>query len=217
MSKTSNIGQSLGLLFVFAVCVALIGVDVAVSSAKGQPQNSNSSTTQDETTRGGLMTSNSNMDMSTTTSKPRRRTRKKKATPAATTDMQTGTMESTSPGEQTDLSGTYTGTVNYPEGGVTGPATVTITGNQFTLTPESGSPLSGRITAVTTRGYTGVTMMFGDLTPPDYKTAPPPLPAVSLRARRSGSSVTMSSVPGETREFSFKTKMSGSGRVKRRS
>ena len=36
--------------------------------------------------------------------------------------------------EQTDLSGTYTGTVNYPDGGMTGEATLTITGNNFTLT-----------------------------------------------------------------------------------
>ena len=39
--------------------------------------------------------------------------------------------------EQTDLSGTYTGTVNYSEGGMSGDATLTITGNNFTLTSGS--------------------------------------------------------------------------------
>lgn len=115
-----------------------------------------------------------------------------------------GMMASDSTGTQTDLSGTYTGTVNYPEGGLNGPATLTITGNNFTMTQDAGgSSISGRVTAVTTRGYTGVTMMFGDLTPPAVTTAPPPLPAVSLRAKMAGGRVTLMSVPGEKREFSF--------------
>jgi hypothetical protein len=46
-------------------------------------------------------------------------------------------------------------------------------------------------------------MMFGDLTPPAAGQAPAPLPAVSLRARRSGDRVTLNSVPGEKRKFSF--------------
>ena len=111
---------------------------------------------------------------------------------------------SADPATQTDLSGTYTGTVNDPEGGLSGPASVTITGNNFTLTPEGGgAPISGRVTAVTTRGYTAVTMMFGDTTPPPMTQSPPPLPAVSLRKRMVGGHVTLESVPGEKREFSF--------------
>ena len=105
--------------------------------------------------------------------------------------------------EQTDLSGTYTGKVNYPEAGLATDATLIITGNDFTLTSGSVAQ-SGRITAVTTCGYTGATMMFGDLTTPaPGPSPPPPLPAVSLRVRKIGDRVTLITVPGETREFSF--------------
>jgi hypothetical protein len=143
-----------------------------------------------------------------TTSRRRRRGRRRASTnmtggAAATTDM---TANANSGGEQTDLSGTYTGTVNYPEGGLNGPATLTITQNNFTITPEGGgSAVSGRVTAVTTRKYTGVTMMFGNPTapPPTQNPPPPPLPAVSLQAKRMGDRVTLMSVPGEKRQFSF--------------
>jgi hypothetical protein len=105
--------------------------------------------------------------------------------------------------EQADLSGAYTGKVNYPDAGLTGNATLTITGNNFTLTAGSATQ-SGRVTAVTTCGYTGATMMFGDLTPPTPGPNPPPaLPAVSLRAKKVGNRVTLMTVPGEKRSFSF--------------
>ena len=105
--------------------------------------------------------------------------------------------------EQTDLSGTYTGRVNYPDGGLTGEATLTITGNNFTLAAGSATQ-SGRITAVTTCNYTGATMMFGEITTPaPGATPPPPLPAVSVRVRRSGDRISIASVPGEKRAFSF--------------
>jgi hypothetical protein len=107
--------------------------------------------------------------------------------------------------EQADLSGTYSGKVNYPDASLTGDATLTITGNNFTLTAGSTTQ-SGRITAVTTCGYTGATMMFGDLTPPTPSPNPPAaLPAVSLRARKMGDRVTLMTVPGERRSFSFGT------------
>jgi len=107
--------------------------------------------------------------------------------------------------EQMDLSGTYSGTVNYPDANLSGNATLTITGNNFTLTAGSTTQ-SGRVTAVTTCGYTGVTMMFGDLTPPTPSPNPPAaLPAVSLRAKKMGDRVTLMTVPGEKRAFSFGT------------
>lgn len=173
--------------------------------------------TQDTT-----MTAGAGTQSTGTTGRRRRRGRRRATTDmsggAATTGM--GMTAANSGGEQTDLSGTYTGTVNYPEGGLNGPATVTITGNNFTITPEGGgSAVSGRITAVTTRGYTGVTMMFGDATapPPTQNPPPPPLPAVSLQAKRSGGRVTLMSVPGEKRQFSFSmASASGSGRVRTR-
>lgn len=165
--------------------------------------------TQDNTNTGG-------------TGRRRRRGRRR-----ATTDMSGGTAttgmgmtaNANSGGEQTDLSGTYTGTVNYPEGGLNGAATLTITGNSFTIAPEGGgSSVTGRVTAVTTRGYTGVTMMFGDATapPPTQNPPPPPLPAVSLQARRSGDRVTLTSVPGERRQFSFSSGAAAGGTGRRR-
>lgn len=167
-----------------------------------------------------LVVSAQNTNSSTTTTetkpkpKPRRggRARKPAATaeaaadttaaPAATPAQRTGRCDPTQQ-EQTDLSGTYTGKVNYPDAGLTGDATLTIQGNNFTLTAGSATQ-SGRVAAVTTCGYTGVTMMFGDLTPPKPGPNPPPaLPAVSLRARKVGDRVTLTSVPGEKRSFSF--------------
>ncbi len=223
MSK-NNIRRIMGLLFVFAVGVVFVCADLVVSSAIIGVQNSNSSTTQDETTRGGMMTSNSNSG-STNTGTTRRRRRRTKAAAAATTDagmagaatMDDGMRKADLSGTQTDLSGTYTGTVNYPEGGLSGPATVVVTGNKFTLTPDGGgAAVNGTITAVTTRGYTGVTLMFGDRAQIPVTEAPPPLPAVSLRARMMGGHVTMMSVPGEKREFSFTSAASaGSGRKRR--
>lgn len=104
------------------------------------------------------------------------------------------------PSEQTDLSGTYTGTINFPDGGMSGEATLTIQGNTFTLT-SGGTTKTGRITAVTTRGYTAVTMQFdGQAT--GGQQAPPAM-IISLRARRNGDQLTLTSVSGETRQFSF--------------
>lgn len=170
----------------------------------------------------GLVVSAQNTNSSTTTateSKPKmkHRTKHRMKKAAATTEAgaEASAMTAATPApkrtgrcdpmqqEQTDLSGTYTGTVNYPEASLTGDATLTITGNNFTLTAGS-STQSGRVTAVTTCGYTAVTMMFGDTTAPDpRKPPPPPLPAVSLRAKKMGDHVTLTTVPGETRSFSF--------------
>src|SRR6188768_4302550 len=57
--------------------------------------------------------------------------------------------------EQVDLSGTYTGKARHDKGAAQD-ATLTITGNNFTMTSGSETH-SGRITAVTTCGYTAVT------------------------------------------------------------
>ena len=115
--------------------------------------------------------------------------------------------------EQTDLSGTYTGKVRHDKGAAQD-GTLTITGNNFTM--SSGSEThSGRITAVTTCGYTAVTMMMGDLTPPAPSPNPPPaLPAMSLRAKKSGNHLTLTSVPGEPKQVWFST--SGSMKSPRR-
>lgn len=103
--------------------------------------------------------------------------------------------------EQTDLSGTYTGKATHGDGSVTD-ATLTVTGNNFTMTggPEA---MSGRITAVTTCGYTAVTIMSGDMTPPAPGAMGTANTAVSLRAKKVGDRLTLASVPGEPRKVSF--------------
>jgi len=104
--------------------------------------------------------------------------------------------------EQTDLSGTYTGKLKHGDEPVVD-ATLTITGNNFTVTAGSDTH-SGRITAVTTCGYTAVTLMSGEMATPDpTKPAPPPAMTVSLRAKKVGNSITLTSVPGEARQISF--------------
>jgi hypothetical protein len=202
-------------MFVLIVSVAFVGADLTVTA-----QNANSSTTTDDT-----MTQNTNSNMNTNMNRGRRRRRGRRSAGnmnagGTATDVtlapgqeivtdrpvqmpaQTGRCDPMAQ-EQTDLSGTYTGTANYSEGGLSGDATLTITGNNFTITSGS-STQEGRVTAVTTCNYTGVTMMFGK---PQTSAAkgeqPAPLPAVSLRARKVGGGLTLESVGGETRQFSF--------------
>ena len=98
--------------------------------------------------------------------------------------------------EETDLSGTYTGRVNYPDGNLMGTATLTITGNQFTLAGE-GTTLSGRITARTTCDYTAATLRFGE------STAVQLAPVISVRVRKTGNRLTLANIPAERRSFSF--------------
>jgi hypothetical protein len=114
--------------------------------------------------------------------------------------------------EQTDLSGTYTGKIKHGAEPAMD-ATLTITGNNFTMASGSDTK-SGRVTAVTTCGYTGATFMMGDLTPPMPGPNPPPaLPAMSLRVKKVGDRLTLMSVPGEPQKVSF---TSGGGMMKRK-
>lgn len=116
--------------------------------------------------------------------------------------------------EQADLSGTYTGKVRHGKEPAVD-ATLTITGNNFTMSAGSETN-SGRITAVTTCGYTGVTMMMGDLTPPTPSPNPPAaLPAMSLRAKKVGNSLTLTSVPGEPKQVWFSTGGGGKPKAKK--
>jgi hypothetical protein len=195
----------LGLAVVAMTALASAGLVVSA-------QNSNSSTTMAPT----MAPTNTNKGAKKTTRR-RRTTRRKPAAAAADTATTTSDAATTAPvtapkrtgrcdptqQEQADLSGTYTGKINYPDASLTGDATLTITGNNFTLTAGSTTQ-SGRVTAVTTCGYTGATMMFGDLTPPTPSPNPPPaMPAVSVRVKKVGDRVTLMTVPGEKRSFSF--------------
>lgn len=193
-------------LFVLVIAMVFIGADLTVSA-----QNANSSTTMPE----DASMQNTNMQNTNMNRGGRRRRGRRRggnmnsADTTATPPVQTGRCDPTMQ-EQTDLSGTYTGTANYAEGGLSGEATLTISGNSFTMTSGSATQ-EGRIVAVTTCNYTAVTMMFGkEQVSAARGTQPPPLPAVSLRARKVGSGLALESVSGETRQFSFSP--AGSGR-----
>ena len=114
--------------------------------------------------------------------------------------------------EQTDLSGTYVGKVRHGDQ-TPMDATLTITGNSFTMTTGSETH-SGRITAVTTCGYTAVTIMHGDGGMSALGTTPPPNKVMSLRAKKVGDSLTLMSVPGEPEKVMF-TSGGGAGRPRR--
>ena len=88
------------------------------------------------------------------------------------------------PTEQTDLSGTYTGSFDCTDAGVSGDTTLTITGNQFTLADGK----TGRIVASTTQGYTGVAMQFGESTAATA-TAPATVPQLSRCEQRNRATV----------------------------
>ena len=128
--------------------------------------------------------------------------------PTQTPQTQTSQTQMT-PTEQTDLSGTYAGTFNCDALGLTGDTTLTITGNQFTTADGK----TGRIVASTTRGYTAVALQIGDTGPATAATtgaaatmaggsAATPT-TVSMRARKSGDRLTLTSVPGAAMQCSF--------------
>src|SRR5437016_4352446 len=150
----------------------------------------------------GLAASALNMNMSATTANSntgtKKKTRRHKPKPKKTeTETAAGPTAEATPAprktgrcdptqqEQTDLSGTYTGKVKHGSEPAMD-ATLTITGNNFTMTSGSDTH-SGRITAVTTCGYTAVTVMMGDLTPPPPGPNPPAAhQAMSPRHNRGG-------------------------------
>src|ERR1043165_3299754 len=183
--------KSTTCLFILAVAIviaALMSVGIAVSA-----QNANSSTTM----------SNNNM------AKPKpRRGRRGRAPKAAAESTPTTAADTTmampaapkrtgrcdpNQQEQTDLSGTYTGKLKHGNAPVAD-ATLTVTGNNFTGTMGSQT-VSGRIIAVTTCGYTAVTIM--------HEGQPR---AMSLRAKRMGTNgLMLTSVPGEPEQIMFTT------------
>jgi hypothetical protein len=181
--------------FLFAIAFAAAGFCFEARSSAGSAigQNANSSTT---------MTENSNAGTTT------RRRRGRRQTPAAPPVADTTAVPATEPSTavapvdttvQTDLSGTYAGTFDCSDAGLTGDTTLTITGNQFTTSDGK----SGRITAATTRGYTGVAMQFGELTPATSGQPGVAPTIVSLRAKKSRDRLTLTSVEGATHVCSF--------------
>lgn len=102
-------------------------------------------------------------------------------------------------GEQVDLSGTYTGRVTTTGGHeMAGEATLTITGNTFTLEGE-GMTHNGRVYAVLTRGATSAAFYFADIQ--DQTTSTPLV--FNVRARKSGERLTLTPAPNTKNRMSF--------------
>ena len=184
--------------FLLAVIVAVFGA-LGSAGLVVSAQNTNSSTT--------MTNSNAN------TARPRRPRRPRPrpspspettdtpptADTTAVTQPRTGRCDPNKH-EPTDLSGTYTGKMQH--GDEVRDATLTISGNNITVTSGSDTH-TGRITAVTTCGYTAVTIMHGDGGSSAPGTTPPPNKVMSLRAKKVGDSLTLMSVPGEPEKMMF--------------
>src|SRR5258708_4709286 len=99
---------------------------------------------------------------------------------------------------QIDLSGSYFGLLDYSAAGLSGPAILQITGNTFALSIES-TTLTGRITTVAAGDHIAVTMSF-DRLPNGSELSP-----ISLSASKSGNDLSLSSAPGESGQFYFRT------------
>ena len=116
---------------------------------------------------------------------------------------------------QPDLSGTYTGTFDCEAAGLMGETTLTITGNQFTTADGK----TGRIVASPSAGYTAVAFQVGEMTPATTTSAtaaaatPPQI--FSLRARKQGTRLTLTSVPGAKMKCSFTPGRTARGRRNR--
>jgi len=187
-----KIARLSSLLFVLALAAAAFCFDPATLAGNPNSQNTNSSTTMMENTNKAKP------------SRARGRRHRRRAAAAAAETATTPTEESTEttagPTEQTDLSGTYSGTFDCSDAGVSGETTLTVTGNQFTLADGK----SGRIVAATTRGYTGATMQFGEFTIPAPGQAAGASPViVSMRAKKSGDRLTLTPIAGEKHVCSF--------------
>lgn len=113
---------------------------------------------------------------------------------------------------QTDLSGNYHGSVEYPSAALSGEADLEVASQQqidklrfnpFTLKTGGRSPvqISGRLIAITTCGYTTVTMLLD--VPSGEKSAKAHPPTIlSLRACKSGKSFRLQNateIPGQRR------------------
>ena len=217
MSKKSSVRLSAVLLFVAFVTAAIFVEDFGVLA-----QNANSSTGEEPSMQ------STNANRARRQRRRQRRRNRRRAMRANTSDMaapdanlasdanvsadanaSSGGQDTTNTGggEDADLSGTYTGRVTVSGGHeMSAQGTLTITGNTFTLEAE-GMTHSGRIRAVTTRGYTGASLWFTDITDAASNT---PLVA-TVRARKTGDRLTLSPVPGARNRLTFASGGSGGG------
>ena len=105
-----------------------------------------------------------------------------------------------------DLSGTYTGTFDCDVVGLTGDTTLTITGNQFTTADGK----TGRIVASSSGGYMAVVLQVGE------SAAGSTPQIVSLRARKSGTRLTLMPIPGSMQKCTFTPARMARGRRNQR-
>jgi hypothetical protein len=107
--------------------------------------------------------------------------------------------------QQTGLSGTYRGIINFPERRLYGIATLKISGDQFSLENYKFAAekqerqvitVTGRISIVTTGDYTAVALQVNDTVPPRV---------ISLSAHMIKGGLLLKNVPGEHWHFSFVT------------
>ena len=205
MSRSTSVKFTLFLLMASLASVGLVLFDAGASA-----QNTNSSTTAQEDN------TNANMNTGRRGRRGRRGSRRpaaqnanagdttggEAATDAAAgmaQDAGAGAAQNTGGGAQEDLSGTYAGALRMTGGHeMSGQATLTVTGNTFTLTME-GMNHAGRIYAINTRRYVGAALYFDDLTDSVSNT---PL-ACSVRARRSGNRLRLEPVPGSRNRLTF--------------
>ena len=216
MSNHSKLRFFVVLLFAAFATAALVSADFG---ALAQNANSSNANTGDES----MQNSNANMTASPRRGgrrRGRRRARRASNAAAVAAAEAGAAAESTGDasqsgdvsGDQTDLSGTYTGHVTMSGGhDMDGEGTLTITGNQFSL-ESGGMTHNGRVYAVTTRGYTGASFYFSDMTNPATST-----PVVAtVRARKSGDRLWLSPVPGTQTKMTFGTGGGMHGRGMRR-
>jgi len=215
VSNHSKLRFLVVLLFAAFATAALVSADIGALA-----QNANSSTT------GGESAQDSNANMMGTTRRGgrgrrgrrgRRARRGRAANAAAVAAAEGGAMIDPNggaaaqsgdvSGEQTDLSGTYAGHMTMTGGHeMSGEVSLTITGNTFTITGE-GMTHNGRVYAVTTRGYTGASFYFSDISNPATNT-----PVVAtVRARKRGDGLWLSPVPGTQTRMTFGTGGGGGG------
>jgi len=184
--------------FVVLLFAAFAGAALVLADAGALVQNANSSTTEES-----VQNDNANADMTA----PRRGRRGRRRAPAevvneisvvapvAQDDDSRGDLS----GEQVDLSGTYEGRVTTTGGHeMSGPATLTITGNTFTLSGE-GMNHNGRVYAVLTRGEASAAFYFTDIS-----VGTPPTPLVfNVRARKRGESLRLWPAPQTRNRMTF--------------
>lgn len=98
--------------------------------------------------------------------------------------------------EEEDLTGTYSGRIEFPSSKLSGRANLTIEGTRFNLI-SGDLVLSGLIASETTCDYTAVAMRFETASSPEIFTELPK--SISLRGTRLGSKLSLISAEGETK------------------